>query len=137
MIIYYISYPKGRCNRNWEKYLILCFDVNGLDNIFKWCITCGDMMYLLCKNDVAHFTCNDAMFAKNQAKPTSFPKEASLAQASSFAIRQTSLKKDIRLDVFHVHNRCGIFLVKYQLRWCEIISIKIVKFDAKASSEIK
>ena len=51
------------------------------------------MMYLLCKYYVAIFIRNYAMFAKNQAKPTSFPKEASLAQASSFAIRQTSLKK--------------------------------------------
>ena len=39
------------------------------------------------QNDVARFTHNYTMFAqKHQAKPTSFPKETSLALATSFAI---------------------------------------------------
>ena len=47
---------------------------------------CDDMMYLLRKYDVARFTRNEAMFAKNVAKPHIVrQKLTSLATPTSFA----------------------------------------------------
>ena len=54
--------------------------------IFNEASPCGDMMYLLRKYDVAHFTRNEAMFAKNVAKPHIIRrKPTSLATPTSFA----------------------------------------------------
>ena len=46
----------------------------------------GDMIYLLCKYDIARFTRYEAMFAKNVAKPHIIRrKPTSLATPTSFA----------------------------------------------------
>ena len=54
------------------------------------------MMHLLCKYDVAPVGRNDATFAKKyQAKPTSFPKETSLAKPTSFAVGKHHSKRPL------------------------------------------
>ncbi len=44
-------------------------------------------------NDVAYFIRNDAMFAKNISEATSLGKAVIISETTSFAVRQTSLKK--------------------------------------------
>ena len=51
------------------------------------------MMHLLRKYDVAHFIRNDAMFAKNISEATSLGEAVIINEVTSFAARQTSLKK--------------------------------------------
>ena len=73
--------------------MLYCTEIvsyNGLDGIravagLNDASPCGDMMYLLRKYDVARFTRNEAMFAKNVAKPHIIRrKPTSLATPISF-----------------------------------------------------
>ncbi len=54
-----------------------------------------NMMHLLCKYDVAHFIRNDAMFAQCADRHTSLGEAVIISEATSFAARQTSLKKGL------------------------------------------
>ena len=51
------------------------------------------MMHLLRKYDVARFTRNDAMFASPLGEADIIHEVNIISEASSFAVRQTSLKK--------------------------------------------
>ena len=51
------------------------------------------MMQLLRKYDAAHFISNDAMFAKTLGEADIIHEVNIISEASSFAVRQTSLKK--------------------------------------------
>ena len=51
------------------------------------------MVHMLCKYDVAHFIRNDAMFANSLGEADNISEVNIISKATSFAIRQTSLKK--------------------------------------------
>ena len=53
------------------------------------------MMHLLRKYDVAHFIRNDVMFAKSSGEADIISEGNIISRATSFAVRQTSLKKTL------------------------------------------
>ena len=53
------------------------------------------MMHLLRKYDVAHFIRNDAMFATSSGEADIIHEVNIISEASSFAVRQTSLKNTL------------------------------------------
>ena len=70
------------------------------------------MMHLLCKYDVARFTRNDAMFANSLGEAAIIHEVNIISNASSFAVRQKSLKKILEksqgvFSVSRVRKRTG------------------------------
>ena len=61
------------------------------------------MMYLLRKQDVTRFARNDVVFATNISEATSLGVAVTISETTSFAVRQTSLKKALafRKCLFH------------------------------------
>ena len=94
------------------------------------------MMHLLRKYDVAPVGRNDAMFAKNISEATSLGKAVIISETTSFAARQTSLKKPLyfRKEVFSGASdltRTGDLLITsemhYRLCYTSRITLRIIK----------